>query len=77
MTREEIKEELLNNEQQQTNITINAQFISLYTLLIRKGIMTKNDIEEMEKLTQEYIEKLNNKLIDKIEEEFNKEEENE
>lgn len=66
MTKEEIKEELLNDGQQQTNIIINAQFISLYTQLIKKGLFSKEDINEMNEFTKEYIDKLNNKLTDEI-----------
>lgn len=76
MTKEEIKEELLNNDQQQTNIIINAQFISLYTQLIKKGLFSKNDIDEMNEFTEEYIKKLNNKITDEIFKKI-KEEENE
>lgn len=75
MTREEIKEKILNNDQQQTNIIINAQFMSLYTQLIKKGLLSIKDIDEMNEFTEEYIDKLNNKLIDaafkKIKEENN------
>lgn len=76
MTREEIKRELLNDEQQQTNIIINAQFISLYTQLIKKGLFFEQDINEMNKFTEEYIDKLNDKLTDEIFKKM-KEEENE
>lgn len=66
MTREEIKEEILNNEQQQTNIIINAQFMSLYTQLIKKGLFSKKDIDEMVKFSDEYIDKLNDKVTEEI-----------
>ena len=76
MTREEIKKEILNDEQQQTNIIINAQFMSLYTQLIKKGLFSEQDINEMNKFTEEYIDKLNDKLTDEIFKKM-KEEENE
>lgn len=66
MTREEIKEEILNNEQQQTNIIMNAQFLALYTQLIKKGLFSKKDIDEMVKFSNEYIDKLNDKVVDEI-----------
>lgn len=66
MTKEEIKEEILNNEQQQTNIIINAQFMALYTQLIKKGLFSKKDIVEMNEFTEEYIDKLNDKVTDEI-----------
>jgi len=76
MTKEEIKEELLNDEQQQTNIIINAQFMALYTQLIKKGVLYEKDINEMNKFIEEYIDKLNDKLTDEIFKKI-KEEENE
>jgi hypothetical protein len=76
MTKEEIKEELLKNDQEQTNIIINAQFMALYTQLVKKGVLYKKDINEMNKFTEEYIDKINNKLTDEIFERI-KEESNE
>lgn len=72
MNREKIKEEIVKDGQQQTNIIINAQFSALYTQLIKKGILAISDIDEMDKLTKEYIEKLNEKLVDKVIEEMEK-----
>ncbi len=66
MTKEEVKQEILNDEQQQTNITINAQFIALYTQLIKKGLFVTKDLDEMNELTKEYIDKLNDKIADKV-----------
>lgn len=74
MTKEEIKEELLNDDQQQTNIIINAQFMALYTQLIKKGIMVPKDLDEMDKFTKEYIDMVNDKLVNEI---FEKEKEEE
>lgn len=76
MTIEEIKQELLENEQQQTNIIINSQFMALYTQLIKKGLFSNKDIDEMNKFTEEYIDKLNDKVANEIFRRF-KEEENE
>lgn len=72
MNREKIKEEIVKDEQQQTNIIINAQFMSLYTQLIKKGLFSTEDIDEMNEFTKEYIEKLNEKLVDKVIEEMEK-----
>lgn len=66
MTIEEIKKELLENEQQQTNIIINSQFMALYTQLIKKGVFAQKDIDEMNEFTKEYIEKLNDKVANEI-----------
>lgn len=74
MTREQIKEELLNNEQQQTNIIINAQFMALYAQLTKKGLFSTKDIEEMNEFTNKYIDMLNEKVTDRVMEELNKEE---
>ena len=63
--KEEVKKQILNNEQQQGYITINAQFISLTTQLIKKGILKIKDIDEMQKTTNEYIEMLNENIINK------------
>ena len=74
MTKEKIKEELLKDEQQQTNIIINAQFISLYTQLMKKGILMKKDIDEMDELVKKYIDELNDKITNKIYEQIKEEE---
>ena len=63
--KEEVKKEILNNEQQQGYLTINAQFMSLTTQLIKKDILNSEDIDEMAKLTNEYIEMLNERIIEK------------
>lgn len=66
MTREEIKQEILNNEQIQFQTTTSATFAALYKYLIKKGILTKEDIDALNKLTTEYVNKLNEITIDKV-----------
>jgi hypothetical protein len=59
MTREEIKKELLTNEEQQFKIMVAAQFAVLYEYLVKKEVFTEADIKEMNKSTEEYVEKIN------------------
>ena len=66
MTREEIKQEILNDEQQQFKIVTSATFTALYHYLIKKGILTKEDIDALNKLITEYVNKLNEITIDKV-----------
>lgn len=77
MTREEIKEELLNDEDQQFKTMVAAQFATLYEYLTKKEIFTKDDIEKMNKSIEEYVEKINNVTVDVVMERLNKEENNE
>ena len=46
MTREEIKREVLNNDLRQESIKLNAQFISLVIILIRKGIIKEEELND-------------------------------
>lgn len=66
MEREEIKRELLNNDTEQKFITLTSQFISLVTILIRKGIVTEKDFNDLLELTDDRINALNEKVIDEI-----------
>lgn len=64
MTREEIKEELLKNEHHQFQITTSATFLALYKFLVIQGIIRQADIETINKYTDEYINRLNEKAVD-------------
>lgn len=66
MTKEEVKQEILKDDQQQTNIIINAQFMAIKTQLTRKGLFSVNDLNEIETLTKEYIDLLNDRIADKV-----------
>ena len=74
MTREEIKEELLNDDDQQFKTMVAAQFATLYEYLTKKEIFTKAEIDEMNKSTEEYVEKINDITVDMIMKKLNKEE---
>ena len=73
MTREELKEELLNDEEQQFKTTVAAQFVSLLQHLITKGLFTTEDIDAVNKLTDEYAKAINEKSVDKMMEMINEE----
>lgn len=73
MTREEIKEELLNDEEYQFKTTVAAQFATLFEYLVKKGIFTKAEIDEMNKSTDEFAKKLMDVYAGKIAEELSKE----
>lgn len=73
MTREEIKEEVLNNDTEQKFIIQNAQFISLVTVLIRKGIIEEQDYNDLIELTEKNINSLNEKVINEIMKVINRE----
>lgn len=66
MTRDEIKEEILNDEEQQFKTTTAAQFAALNKQLVKKGLLTKEDLDEINKLTNEYVEKINEQSVDTI-----------
>lgn len=71
MTREEVKEELLNNEDQQFRTMVAAQFTTLYEYLVKKEVFTKEDIDEMNKSTVQFAEKLNEVAVDVIMKQLN------
>ena len=73
MTREEIKNNLLKDEEQQMKVMIAAQFQSLYEYLVKKGFLTKEDLSKINKLTEEWVRKINEVTVDKIMEKFEKE----
>lgn len=75
MTREEIKREVLNNDLRQESIKLNAQFISLVIILIRKGIIKEEELNDLDKLIDEQADKLTEKLIDEVMKIINKESE--
>ena len=75
MTREEIKREVLNNDLRQESIKLNAQFISLVIILIRKGIIKEEELNALDKLIDEQADKLTEKLIDEVMKIINKESE--
>lgn len=66
MTREEIKEELLTDDDQQFKTMVAAQIAVLYEYLVKKEVFTKTDIEEMNKSTEEYVEKINELSVELI-----------
>lgn len=61
MTLEEIKEELLNDERIQHDLTITATFLALYSQFVKKGIFNKEDIDEINKNTNELVDSMNTK----------------
>ena len=75
MTRKEIKREVLNNDLRQESIKLNAQFISLVIILIRKGIIKEEELNDLYKLIDEQADKLTEKLIDEVMKIINKESE--
>ena len=66
MTLDEIKQELLKDEQAQHDITITATFISLYKQLVKRGILKKEDIDEINKNTIELVDNMNNKAAAEV-----------
>lgn len=66
MILEEIKKELLKDEQAQYNITTTATFIALYKQLVKMGILKEEDIDEINKNTIELVDYMNNKAVEKI-----------
>lgn len=64
MTREEIKKELLTNEEQQFKTMVAAQIAVLYEYLVKKEVFTEADIKEMNKSIEEYVEKINELLVE-------------
>ncbi len=59
MTREEIKKELLTNEEQQFKTMVAAQFAVLHEYFVKKEVFTETDIKEMSKSAEEYVKKIN------------------
>ena len=73
MTLEEIKEELLKNPEQQYATLISATFCALYEQLIKKGIFSQSDIDEINKASLQINENLNVAAAKKIFETLNTE----
>ncbi|MBQ7139954.1 MAG: hypothetical protein IJO32_00445 [Bacilli bacterium] len=66
MTREEIKEELLTDDDQQFKTMVAAQIAVLYEYLVKKEVFTEKDIKEMNKSTEELAEKINELSVELI-----------
>ena len=58
MTKEEIIKEIKNDDEQMFQLTTSATFLSLYLKLNEKGILTQEDIKDMNKKTNELTEEL-------------------
>lgn len=65
MNREEVKKELLNDKEIQFQSAITATFISLCQLLIKKGIFSNKDVDEIKENTVKIADTINETLIDK------------
>lgn len=70
---EEIIEEIKKDEKSMYQYTSSATFLSLYLKLVEKGILTKKDIEDMNKKTEELTEGLIVKTAKQLLEEFKEE----
>jgi hypothetical protein len=66
MTLEEMKQKLLKDEQAQHDITVTATFISLYKQLVKRGVLKKDDIDEINKNTIELVDNMNNKAAEEV-----------
>ena len=75
MTKEEVKEMYLKDEEQAFKVVVAAQFTALYEYLVAKGILTKEDIDKINTLTDKYTNAINELAIDKIMEGLEKESE--
>lgn len=65
MTLEEIKQELLKDDGSQRDITISSTFLAICNQLIKKEVFTLDDIDEINKTTEEYVEYFNKQIAEK------------
>lgn len=66
MSREEIKNNLLKDEEYQMKVNVAAQFQSLYQFFVEKGILTKEDLPKINELQEKWVEIINEKAVDNI-----------
>ena len=66
MNREEVKKELLNDNEIQFQSAITATFIALYQQLIKKEIFTDKDVDEINENTKKIVDTIKETLIDEI-----------
>ena len=66
MNREEVKKELLNDKEIQFQATIVATFMALYQQLIKKGIFTDKDVDEINENTEKIVDTIKETAIDEI-----------
>lgn len=65
MNREEVKKELLNDKEIQFQSAVTATFMALYQQLIKKGIFTDKDVDEINENIVKIADTINETLIDK------------
>lgn len=65
MNREELKKELLNDKEIQFQSAATATFMALYQQLIKKGIFTDKDVDEINENIVKIADTINETLIDK------------
>ncbi len=65
MNREEVKKELLNDKEIQFQSAATATFMALYQQLIKKGIFTDKDVDEINENIVKIADTINETLIDK------------
>ena len=64
MNKEEVKKELLNDNEIQFQSAITATFIALYQQLIKKEIFTDKDVDEINENTVKIADTINETIID-------------
>lgn len=65
MDKEEVKKELLNDKEIQFQSAITATFVSLCQQLIKKGIFSDKDVDEINENIVKIADTINETLIDK------------
>lgn len=65
MNREEVKKELLNDKEIHFQTVITATFVSLCQQLIKKGIFSDKDVDEINENIVKIADTINETLIDK------------
>lgn len=70
MTEQEIIKEIKKDGNTMYQLTATATFLSLYLKLVEKGLLTKKDIEDINKKIESYTEELVRKAAKRILEEY-------
>ena len=70
MTEQEIIKEIKKDGNIMYQLTATATFLSLYLKLVEKGLLTKKDIEDINKKTESHTEELVRKVAKRILEEY-------
>ena len=66
MTEDEIRKEILSDDNNQTHVYLTANLTALILKLVEKGILDKNDVADMDERRSKLVEDFNNRAVEMI-----------